>query len=172
VAFFDATGSDSRHGEHLQAKCVGMLPEAFGDRFTICSPVRPKALNTGGRDTLCDSPIIYVHSKVSIFDSDRAIVSWANLNGRSMRWDTEAGVMLDALDQVDELRGRIFHHWLGKDAGPEFFAVESAAALWAERARRNAEVKPEDRKGLLVPYDARPGQKFGRRLPGIPEEMV
>ena len=172
VAFFDATGSDVRYGEFLQAKCVGMLRDAYGDRFAICSPVRPKSLETKGRDTLCGSPIIYVHSKVSIFDRDRAIVSSANLNGRSMRWDTEAGVMLNIEAHVDELRGRIFRHWLGDDAGPEFFAPESATALWAERARHNAEVAPKDRKGFLVPYDVRPAKAFGRRLPGIPEAMV
>ena len=172
VAFDGATGSDARYGEFLQAECVGTLQSAFGARMTICSPVRPKALETGGRDTLCGSPIIYVHSKVSIFDCDRAIVSSANLNGRSLRWDTEAGVMLSNTAQVEDLRGRIFRHWLGDDAGPEFFAAESATALWAERARRNAEVAPEDRIGFLVPYDVRPARKFGRRLPGIPGEMV
>ncbi|MFX0546028.1 phospholipase D family protein [Roseovarius sp. S1116L3] len=172
VAFDGATGSDARFGEFLQAKCVSMLQDAFGPRMTICSPVRPKALDTGERDTLCGSPIIYVHSKVSIFDCDRAIVSSANLNGRSLNWDTEAGVMLSDTEQVMHLRDRIFRHWLGKDAGPEFYAPESAVALWAERARRNAEVTPEDRQGFLVPYDVRPAKEFGRRLPGIPDAMV
>ena len=172
VAFYGATGSDKRYGEFLQAKCVATLRGAFGERMTMCSPVRPKALETQARDTLCGSPIIYVHSKVSIFDQDRAIVSSANLNGRSMNWDTEAGVMLNDPAHVEDLRKRIFGHWLGADAGPEFFATESAAALWAERARRNCEVAPEDRHGFLVPYDVRPAVKFGRRLPGVPESMV
>ncbi|HEY9040525.1 MAG TPA: phospholipase D family protein [Roseovarius sp.] len=172
VAFDGATGSDTRYGEFLQAKCVAMLRGAFGDRFTICSPVRPKALDTNGRDTLCGSPIIYVHSKVSIFDCDRAIVSSANLNGRSLNWDTEAGVMLSEQAHVADLQNRIFSHWLGTDAGPEFYNPETAAALWAERSRHNAEVPPEKRKGFLVPYDVRPAEAFGRRLPGIPEAMV
>ncbi len=172
VAFDGETGSDARFGEFLQAKCVKTLRAAFGERMVICSPVRPKSLDTGGRDTLCGSPIIYVHSKVSIFDCDRAIVSSANLNGRSLQWDTEAGVMLSDKDQVSNLRERIFHHWLGKDAGPEFFAADSAVALWAERAQRNAEVAPDKRRGFLVPYDVRPAEKFGRRLPGIPHAMV
>lgn len=172
VAFHGNGGSDARYGEFLQAKCVTTLRGAFADRFTICSPVRPKTLDSDGRDTLCGSPIIYVHSKVSIFDCDRAIVSSANLNGRSMNWDTEAGIVLNDDGHVDDLRKRIFGHWLGADAGPEFYAADSAAALWAERARRNAEVAPSARKGFLVPYDVRPAQAFGRRLPGIPEAMV
>ncbi len=172
VAFDGNTGADARYGEYLQAQCVTILRDAFGDRFTICSPVRPKALDTGGRDTLCGSPIIYVHSKVSIFDDDRAIVSSANLNGRSLNWDTEAGIMLSERRHVEELKGRIFAHWLGKDAGPEFFESGTAAALWAERARQNADAAPEQRKGFLVPYDVRPAKKFGHRLPGIPESMV
>jgi phospholipase D1/2 len=80
--------------------------------------------------------------------------------------------MLSDQAQVEDLRSRIFHHWLGEDAGPEFFAAASAVALWAERARRNAEVLPEKRRGFLVPYDVRPAEKFGRRLPGIPAAMV
>lgn len=172
VAFDGNTGSDARYGEFLQARCVDILRDAFGERFTICSPVRPKALETGARDTLCGSPIIYVHSKVSIFDCDRAIVSSANLNGRSLNWDTEAGVMLNEQPHVEDLRNRIFGHWLGKDAGAEFYDAASAAALWAERARQNATIAPEKRKGFLVPYDVGPARAFGRRLPGIPEAMV
>ncbi|WP_113912117.1 phospholipase D-like domain-containing protein [Roseovarius dicentrarchi] len=172
VAFDGSTGSDARYGEFLQAKCVAILRGAFGDRFTICAPVRPKALKTDGRDTLCGSPIIYVHSKVSVFDCDRAIVSSANLNGRSLNWDTEAGVMLSEKAHVTQLRDRIFRHWLGPDAGPEFFDATTAAALWAERARQNADAAPDARKGFLVPYDVRPAQEFGMRLPGIPEAMV
>ncbi len=172
VAFDGNTGSDARYGEFLQAKCVAILRSAFGTRFTICSPVRPKTLETRGRDTLCGSPIIYVHSKVSIFDCDRAIVSSANLNGRSLNWDTEAGIMLNEQAHVAQLQNRIFHHWLGEDSGPEFYDATTAAVLWAERARHNAGAPPERRKGFLVPYDVRPAQAFGRRLPGIPEAMV
>ncbi|WP_255006723.1 phospholipase D-like domain-containing protein [Roseovarius sp. M141] len=172
VAFDGSTGSDARYGEFLQARCVAILRGAFGERFTICSPVRPKAFETKGRDTLCGSPIIYVHSKVSIFDCDRAIVSSANLNGRSLNWDTEAGIMLNEQAHVAQLQARIFQHWLGKDAGTEFYDTTTAAALWAERARHNASAPPERRKGFLVPYDVRPAEAFGRRLPGIPEAMV
>ncbi len=172
VAFDGATGSDARYGEFLQAKCVAMLRGAFGERLTICSPVRPKVLDTNQRDTLCGSPIIYVHSKVSLFDCDRAIVSSANLNGRSLNWDTEAGVKLNEQAHVAQLQNRIFRHWLGADAGAEFFDPKTAAALWAERSRRNAEVPPEKRKGFLVPYDVRPAEAFGTRLPFIPEAMV
>ena len=172
VAFDGSTGSDARFGEFLQAKCVAILRSAFGARFTICSPVRPVALETKGRDTLCGSPIIYVHSKVSIFDCDRAIVSSANLNGRSLNWDTEAGVMLSEQVHVAQLQSRIFGHWLGTDAGPEFYDTTTAAALWAERGRQNADAAPERRKGFLVPYDVRPAQAFGKRLPGVPEAMV
>lgn len=172
VAFDNSTGADARYGEYLQARCVTMLRRAFGERFTICSPVRPVALETDGRDTLCGSPIIYVHSKVSIFDTDRAIVSSANFNGRSMNWDTEAGVVLNRQHDVAELTERIFRHWLGSDAGPEFFDAASAAAAWAERARQNAASAPERRNGFLVPYDVAPAKAFGRPLPGIPEAMV
>jgi phosphatidylserine/phosphatidylglycerophosphate/cardiolipin synthase-like enzyme len=109
---------------------------------------------------------------VSIFDEDRAIVSSANLNGRSLAWDTEAGVMLDREDEVRHLRARLFGHWLGPDADDGFRDPRTAPAAWAERARQNAACAPDARKGFLVPHDPRPARRFGKPLPFIPDEMV
>ena len=44
------------------------------------------------RASLDGAPIIYLHAKASVFNNELAVVSSANLNGRSMRWDTEAGL--------------------------------------------------------------------------------
>jgi phosphatidylserine/phosphatidylglycerophosphate/cardiolipin synthase-like enzyme len=172
VAFERSTSADARLGEYLQARALGILREAFGDRLALLSPVRPAAFDTQGRDTLEGSPIIYVHAKVSIFDDDRAIVASANLNGRSLAWDTEAGVMLDREDEVRHLRARVFRHWLGPDADDGFRDPRTAPAAWAERARQNAACAPDARKGFLVPHDPRPARRFGKPLPFIPDEMV
>jgi len=172
VAFDGAMSSDARFGEYLQAKCVDEVAEAFGPRAAICSPVRPRRLPASGRDTLCGSPIIYVHAKVGMFDDDRAIISSANLNGRSLSWDTEAGVALDGPEQVAPLRDRAFRHWLGKDAESTFYDISVAPGHWRARAKSNAERPPEKRQGFLVPYDPEPARAFGRPLPGIPDAMV
>jgi phospholipase D1/2 len=172
VAFFSASSPDARLGEYLQARALDIVREAFGDRLAVLSPVRPAAFDTDGRDTLEGSPIIYVHAKVSIFDEDRAIVSSANLNGRSFAWDTEAGVLLDDPAEVRRLRARVFRHWLGSEAEEALHDPRTAPAAWAERARRNAACAPEDRVGFLVPHDPRPARRFGWPVPFIPDEMV
>ncbi len=80
--------------------------------------------------------------------------------------------MLSELVHVALLQNRIFSHWLGANAGPEFPTATTAAPLWAERARQNVDAALEGREGFLVPYDVRPAQAFGERLAGIPEAMV
>jgi phospholipase D1/2 len=172
VAFDGNTSMDARYGEWLQARAIRTISDAFGARAAICSPVRPEAFDSGGRDCSAGSPIIYVHAKVSIFDTSSAIVSSANLNARSLQWDTEAGMEMTDPEAVEALRGRVLEHWLGEDPGREFTDPDTAVAAIRARAKRNLEVAPEDRKGFLVPHDPRPAQEFGRRAPGIPEALV
>lgn len=172
VAFDGSTSMDARFGEYLQAKAVKTVRDAFGARAAICSPVRPEAHDSGGRDCCAGSPIIYVHAKVSVFDTSSAIISSANLNGRSLNWDTEAGVELTEAPVVCHVRQRTFAHWLGEDPSPEFTDPETAVAAFRARAARNLEARPEDRRGFLVPHDHRPAERFGRPAPGIPEAMV
>lgn len=172
VAFDHETSSDARFGEYLQSKCIDTVLEAFGDRAAICSPVRPLRSDSTGRDALCGAPIIYVHAKVSIFDRDRAILSSANLNGRSLSWDTEVGVELEDPAVVGDLRERVMRHWLDEDDDAGFLDPGTAVARWRARAAENALTDPEQRKGFLVPYDPQPPRDFGRWLPGVPEAMV
>ncbi|MEL6800571.1 MAG: phospholipase D-like domain-containing protein [Pseudomonadota bacterium] len=172
VAFEGSTSSDARFGEYLQVKCVDSVQEAFGDRVAFCSPVRPERMTGTGRDTLCGAPIIYVHAKVSIFDDAQALVSSANLNGRSLYWDTEAGVALRQTKQVHALRRRVFRHWLFADAADTYYDLATAPGAWRKLAARNAEKAPDKRDGFLVPYDPVPARAFGRPLPGVPPQMV
>jgi phospholipase D1/2 len=113
--------------------------------------------------------LVYVHSKVSIFDDQTAIVSSANLNGRSLRWDTEAGMMLTDQKDVTALMSRCFQHWLPGHDQPH---LEKTVKLWRKRAHENAQTPPEDRHGFILPYPIAPGRRFGRNLPGVPEEMT
>lgn len=172
VAFEDSRSLDARYGEYLQVRAVETVQAAFGDRAVFCSPVRPKHIAGEGRDRLEGSPIIYVHAKVSIFDDRAAIVSSANLNGRSLYWDTEAGLALSDGAQVAGLRQRVFRHWLGPEADPACYATGTAAAAWRALVEANATAAPDDRMGFLVPYDVAPAKSFGRPLPGVPSAMV
>ena len=166
AAFGDNSGLDTRFGEYLQARAIGRLKRAFGDRLFLGSPVQPKAQD-GGRAVLEHAPIIYVHAKVIVSDGERAIVSSANLNGRSMRWDTEAGVILHDKD-ASVMFQRCTAHWLGPNA-PQ--GLEHAQT-WRDLADTNAATVPQERAHFIVPHDPMPGRHNGQALPSIPEEMV
>lgn len=172
VAFDGKTSMDARYGEWLQARAMGRVMDAFGPRAAICSPVRPEAFDSGGRDCYAGSPIIYVHAKVSVFDTSSAIISSANLNTRSLQWDTEAGVEIEDANMVAAFRDRVFTHWLGEVPAPEFTDPDTAVAAFRARADENRKACPTDRKGFLVPHDPHPARAFGRRAPGIPQAMV
>ena len=172
VAFEQSSAGDARYGEYLQAKSVKILREAFGERIFIGSPARPVPSDTPDRSRIYGAPIIYVHAKVSIFDHREAVVSSANLNGRSLKWDTEAGVRISEPEHISHLKKKCFEHWLVEGVNESFFDPDQAVEAWRNRARENARAKPEDRKGFIVPYTSAPARRFGHSLPGIPEEMV
>ena len=172
VAFEGATGLDARLGEFLQARCLRILRRAFGRRMFVGGAAQPRRSRDPGRAQLRGAPIVYVHAKVSIFDDDRAIVASANLNGRSLRWDTEAGLVLGDPATVLTLRRRLMAHWLQADAGADFFDADRALHAWWALAARNARARPEARRGFILPYDLREAEAFGRAFPLVPDEMV
>lgn len=179
VAFDGKRGVDVRLGEALQARAIKTVTQAFGPRLFVGSPALARtAIPDGqshdglGRDRLHGAGLIYVHSKVSIFDEAAAIVSSANLNGRSFRWDTEAGVYLNTANDVIDLRQRLMGHWLPRDAGPAAFDLGTAVGEWHRIARTNAGLRPAERQGFLLPYDHSAAERFGRRLPFVPDELV
>ncbi|MDN5787478.1 phospholipase D-like domain-containing protein [Pseudorhodobacter sp.] len=172
VAFDGNRGLDARFGEFLQARALRKLQKAFGARLFVGCPVQPKAAepqSKGTRAQLYGAPIVYIHAKVSIFDRNAAIVSSANLNGRSLRWDTEAGLFISKRPEVEELRQRVMRHWLPDDAEPELLDDATAVASWSALARQNAKTAPEQRRGFVLPYDLKAPQDFGVEVPLIPE---
>lgn len=172
VAFEGATGFDARLGEFLQARCLRILRRGFGRRLFVGGAAQPRRTRVRGRAQLKGAPLVYIHAKVSIFDDHRAIVSSANLNGRSLRWDTEAGLVIDRPDTVAVLRRRLMKHWLAGDAGAALFDPDTAVVAWRALAARNARLPPKARRGFLLPYDHRQAEKFGRAFPLVPDEMV
>jgi phospholipase D1/2 len=172
VAFDKKPGLDARFGEYLQARCVRKIKRAFGSRAFIGMPLRQAPSRSEGRDAAHGSDIIYIHAKVSIADDAAAIVGSANLNGRSMRWDTEAGLVFDDHASVSNLRRRLFEHWLPRDAPPEAYDLATARETWARIAEENKARPPRERRGFVVPYDVRPAEAFGQTVPLLPEEIV
>jgi phospholipase D1/2 len=173
AAFSGDTGFAIRFGEHLQARCLGVLRRAFGPRLTVIAPAQPRGVAPdGSRAVLCGAPIVYVHAKVSVFDDTCAIVSSANLNARSHRWDTEAGVALEDPAQVGALRRRLMAHWLPEDAASAFFEPDRAPRAWQALAETNSRTAPGHRRGFLLPFPETWTRRFGRPLPLMPHEMV
>lgn len=173
VAFEGAEGLDHKYGEYLQAKCLKKLEQAFGDRFFCASPAQPTERAGTDRSVLAGAPIIFVHSKVSIFDDQAALVTSANLNGRSLRWDTELGLEIKELAQVSEIRQRVMGAWLPSDADENFTdGALDTVARWRDLAHANAATSPRSRLGFLLPYERKAAEKFGAPLPGVPAEMV
>jgi phospholipase D1/2 len=176
VAFSDSAGLDGRFGEFLQARAIRQVRRAFGSRFLVVSPAQRRTADqrdtNTARATLAGAPIIYVHAKLSLFDDQAAIVSSANLNGRSMKWDAEAGVLLTAPDQVRDIRRKVFDYWLAGPAEQSFINPESAFDAWAALAKTNAASAPDERRGFLVPYATKPAARVGVPIPGAPEEIV
>ncbi len=174
IAFDGLKSSDQRLGEHLQARCVEMVRDAFGERFFIGSPAQPRRRDgeDEGPKRLGEAPIVYVHAKVSVFDDTAAIVSSANLNGRSLYWDTEAGVEVSDPEQVRMVRDKCFRHWLPAEPGQKFFSGADVVKAWRALAEDNLGQYPENREGFILPYSIGAARRFGRALPIVPEEMV
>jgi phosphatidylserine/phosphatidylglycerophosphate/cardiolipin synthase-like enzyme len=177
VAFDGRITLDARFGEFLQFRALKILQGAFGNRLFVGAPAQPRADdgrpgNGTDRDKLHGAPIVYIHSKVSIFDDRAAIVSSANLNGRSLRWDTEAGVLLTEVEQVRTLRRKVLAHWLPQGAGAEFYDPVRAVSAWRGLALSNMRRAAEDRRGFMLPYDHKAAEKFATDVLIVPEEMV
>ncbi|MCA0871043.1 phospholipase D-like domain-containing protein [Seohaeicola saemankumensis] len=172
IAFEDQLRLPERMGEYLQSECLRTIMEAFGPRASVLSPVRRVEGTSRSRDQLHGAEIIYVHSKVLIVDDSQCIVGSANLNGRSMKWDTEAAVECTDPRSVRDLRRAVLEHWLPENATPAFFDVADMAGTWGDLARRNARRAPGQRAGFLVPHDPTPGRDAGLPLPGVPDELV
>ncbi|WP_210528392.1 phospholipase D-like domain-containing protein [Rubellimicrobium arenae] len=152
----DAAGPEGKDG-----------PEVFSGAD---EPAEPMAAERRGH--VLGAPLVYIHAKISIFDDTAAIVSSANLNGRSLRWDTEAGVLLRNPQDARRLRERVMRHWLPADPDPRYLDPAQAATMWRLLALRNARRPPEHREGFVVPYDLKAAERLGQAVPGVPEEMV
>ncbi|OBY28750.1 phospholipase D family protein [Leisingera sp. JC1] len=172
VAFDGNQELDARYGMALQAEALETVSSAFGSRACIASPVQRRMAARDAPSTLAGSPLIYVHSKALITDRDFALVGSANLNGRSMRWDTEAALRITRQDRIGQLWQALSRHWWQEDLPEEALDPSSAAAWWTQEIRRNQVRRPEARRGLLVPHEPDRMAELQQPLPGATEDIV
>ncbi len=175
VAFEGNRREDAQFGAQLQMECVDLIADAFGPRVAIACPARPAPADQGASSyaKLFDAPIIYVHSKVSLFGASQAILASANLNGRSMRWDTEAGVHLTRAGDIRLLWRRMLSHWFRDVPVPDPLEDQMAFVTWMNgQMAQNMATSPVERRHFLLPYPRGRDVDLGTRLPGVPDAMV
>jgi phosphatidylserine/phosphatidylglycerophosphate/cardiolipin synthase-like enzyme len=177
VAFENNTGPDAKHGTWLQARAVDRILEGFGDRALFLSLVGAKApADPPDRPEedepdfarVARQPIIYVHAKVMIVDGHSAIISSANLNGRSMRWDTESGVVWRDAEPV-----QTFQHALWKDhfkaLDPPCFQANHVAD---EVFRSFQAAAAPDADTFVIAYPHHRAKRFAASKFYVPDNMV
>lgn len=165
IIFGRDDGMTARHAQALQIRCLSALRRAFGDRLAIVSPAQPRPAPDGTPLPVEGSGIIYLHSKVTLVDEITGIVGSANLNGRSLLWDTEASLQFDNPEAVSGLRSRLARKWLGSDSDCD------RAATWTRIAQEAAAQPPEHRKVKILPYPEQRNRRFARFLPILPSAM-
>lgn len=147
----------TKHGMHLQYKLLKRLKEKLGSNLGIFTLAARKASSpdtSSTTPTIHDSPAVYVHSKICIVDDAFAIIGSANLNGRSMRVDHELCVGWLEPAKVRSFRINLWEELLGIKRS-ELVKISSPAflPLWETLAHNNSVFRPQDRQGLVLPYD-------------------
>lgn len=173
VAFGDHATLDMRYGMHLQRRALARVREGLGDRLVCAAPVGRRLASRESDATLMGSPLIHVHNKLLVVDDDFALVGSGNLNGRSMRWDTETAVTLNGAGEVAKLRRALHDHWWPaiemRDAWTD---PARTAPTWDAEIRRNSVRLPHRRSGFLVTYDDGVTQGRTQNIPGVTEDIV
>ena len=152
------------HGEALQVAAIARIREAFGDRCAFLSPAKTSRRQAEDKFAAYGAGIIYVHSKIMIADDQVAIVGSANLNDRSLHWDTEVSAVWRDRTGVRQFLERLAESWLG-DVAEDVTRVET----WRARATANAAAPPELRDSFLLPHDTRRAGKLSRNIPFLPD---
>lgn len=169
IAFDDKNGLDSRYGERLQADCIETVKAAFGDRALFVCPALRERKESDGRDVVNEAAIIYVHAKIAVADDAWAIVGSANLNGRSLKWDSELGLLWRD-PSAGALRRQLATDWI--DSGVADLPLDEVFDAWRDVARTNAARPPEQRRGFILPYLPDEANATGLAVPMLPPEVV
>lgn len=177
VAFEGNRHPAHRHGEWLQARAIAYLRRRLRTRigfFALARPARANAIEQAhaeDRGTAFGSGVIHVHAKLLIADDRSCLVSSANINGRSFKWDTEFGMLWQDAPAITAFRRRLWQQLLDLPALPDF-ALEEALPRWREIALHNVSVAPEQRQGFIVPHQVGRTRRFGRSFWFVPDDLV
>ncbi|MGR3494969.1 phospholipase D family protein [Citreimonas sp.] len=166
VLFDGDHGWDARHAHGLQMRAIERLRAAYGDRLAVMTTVQPRPANTDEPEVQ-GAPPVYVHAKVMLVDDAVTVVGSANLNGRSLYWDTEASAVVRDQKLTTTLRDRLAGIWLRDAAMPG----PARAAHWNAVAQADAKRDPDARKALVLPFPRERGHRFSRRMVGLPDAM-
>ena len=166
-----------RHGEWLQSRAVGKLLKHLGPRVGLFALGRKAELTDEEKELVADggaafrAGMVYVHSKMIIADGERALVSSANINGRSFGWDSEFGLLWEDAEGIEAFRRRLWGQLLDlkPDAVP---TLGEGLTLWRETADRNVLTPPEDRQGFVLPYRYARVRRRGRPSWFVPDDLV
>lgn len=173
IAFDANRGADARHGEYLQARALDIINETFGDRAAFYCLVKNTAKQERNeRDAVDGRAIAYLHSKITIADGETAIVSSANLNGRSLRWDTEAGLLWRNPNRVAKFQEDIWQAHLRDGFVPAAMNnAEAAFSMW-RTAGQSGQQAGMDRPPQITEYPLDRARSFGKRMWFIPNNMI
>lgn len=166
VLFDGESGWDQRHGVGLQAAQLQSLSAAFGHRLAIVTPAQPRPAKPG--DPVLDSASpIYLHSKLVMIDGRTTVIGSANLNGRSMLWDSEASALIHDAGFAASLMQRLNTIWLRNATEGD----PTQAATWRDVAQAEANRAPIDRQAYILPYPMQANESFGQRRRWLPDAM-
>lgn len=175
IAYQGEESAVHRYGEWLQMRALNRLTRLFPNRFAAFSLTSDRTRQEEvERDALYDKSMVYVHSKLAIADDKTAIVSSANLNGRSMQWDVEAGIVARRADFATELRRQLWRAHLGGETAVLDPAADPGGAFtyWRQAAQTRAR-QGADAKGTgVVPFPLQKTKRFAKRHMLIPEQIV
>ena len=105
---------------------------------------------------------IYIHAKVAIADDAAFTIGSANLNLRSMCFDSELNVLSDAHDVAHKLRTELFDQSTGGMGPPQFGDMVETYKNWGVLMRNNVrrKEKGEPLKHQLMAFhvDRKPGR--------------
>lgn len=176
VAFDRDTRAPHRHGEWLQMRALRYLRRKLGRRLGLFSLSHQRAANADEAADFAETRgvgfgagMIHVHSKMLIADDDLALISSANINGRSFRWDSELGFLWHEPGAVGAFRREAWGTLLGRSAD---FPNARALEEWREQAVANAAVAPEHRRGFIVPHQIARARAFARPSWFVPDDLV
>jgi phosphatidylserine/phosphatidylglycerophosphate/cardiolipin synthase-like enzyme len=177
VAFGKSRNPAHLHGEWLQVRALTEMRQALGERLGLFSLVRQEPTERREKEfdqtrgTAFGSGVVHVHSKTLIADGRLALVSSANINGRSFAWDTEFGMLWEDPAGVARFRRSLWRQLLETDEADDAPPGRSLP-VWAGIAASNARVEPHERQGFVVPHQIGRARRFARPEWFVPDDLV